>query len=220
MTGRPFIVFDCDGTLTDSHHVIVETMERTFQAHGLEAPSDQATRGVIGLSLPVAIEHLAPHGDIDALVETYKETFMALRTSGEAVEWLYPHVRTCLEALTEAGALLGVATGKSRRGLDHVLKTHDLAHFFVTLQTADTNMSKPDPEMLQTAMADAGAAPHDTVMIGDSPFDIQMALAAGTHAVGVAWSDHGAAALTRHGAHAILPDYEHWQTLLSLPEAA
>ncbi|MEO0412318.1 MAG: HAD-IA family hydrolase [Pseudomonadota bacterium] len=223
MSGRPFIVFDCDGTLTDSHHVIVETMMRAFEAHNLKAPTDTQTRGVIGLSLPVAIEHLAPahaQAAVPQLVQSYKEIFRALRASGQAVEGLYPHVRSCLTALKQAGAILGIATGKSRRGLESVLETHDLGAFFVTLQTADTNLSKPHPEMLETAMADAGAEPNDTVMIGDSPFDIQMALAAGTHAVGVEWSDHGPAALRRAGAHSILRGYQDWQSLLQFSAVA
>lgn len=221
MAVRPLIVFDCDGTLTDSHHVIVETMTRTFCAHDLAPPADTATRDVIGLSLPVAIEHLVNAADrshVPALVETYKQTFAAMRASGQAIEGLYPHVRDCLEALANHGALLGIATGKSRRGLDSVLETHDLREFFVTLQTADTNNSKPHPDMLLTAMADAGAEPENTVMIGDSPYDIQMALAAGAHAVGVAWSDHGPNALRQVGAHAILPDYTDWRSLLALPQ--
>lgn len=223
MEQGPAIIFDCDGTLTDSHHVIVESMMRAFDRCNAAPPTDQQVRAVIGLSLPIAIETLAPgasDGMRDALVEAYKTEFVEIRHTGDLKETLYPGVRACLEALTAQGASLGIATGKSRRGLDYLLDAHDLRGFFGTLQCADGNLSKPNPQMLEKAMFDLGAAPHHTVMVGDSPFDIQMGLSAGTHTIGVAWSDHGADFLTKAGAHAILDSYAQWSVLLAHWEAA
>ncbi|MEM6832626.1 MAG: HAD-IA family hydrolase [Pseudomonadota bacterium] len=223
MAPRPCIIFDCDGTLTDSHHVIVEAMTRTFVSAGLTPPTDPATRAVIGLSLPNAIGHLLQDGELglrDQLVEDYKTVFSEMRLAGEMREHLFPHVKTCLDALLDAGASLGIATGKSRRGLDHILDTHGLRRYFGTLQTADTNPSKPHPAMLEVAMSELGAAPHETVMIGDSPYDIQMARAAGTRAIGVSWTDHGPAALKAAGAHALLDSFDDWSVLLSEDKAA
>lgn len=219
----PSIIFDCDGTLTDSHHVIVASMVQAFEALSMEPPLDGAVRSVIGLSLPIAIEKLAPQASAalrGQLVEAYKDSFVGIRQSGDLKETLYPGVRACLEALAAQGAMLGIATGKSQRGLDYLIDAHDLRQFFGTLQCADGNLSKPNPQMLEKAMADLGADPQDTVMVGDSPYDIQMALAAGTHAVGVSWSDHGPNALRRAGAHAMLASYTEWGVLTAHWEAA
>jgi len=217
MTAAPTVIFDCDGTLTDSHHMIVESMTLAFQQVNLPAPDDMAVRRVIGLSLPVAIAKLAPDASPDfqsALVRAYKDCFGAIRQRGHLTEMLYPGVRRCLEDLQARGVRMGIATGKSKRGLDHLLDLHDLRGFFGTLQTADGNASKPHPQMLENAMFELGAQPRHTVMVGDSPYDIQMAHAAGTYAVGVSWSDHGGQALMRAGAHGMLDDYAHWSVLL------
>ena len=92
---------------------------------------------------------------------------------------------------------MGVATGKSRRGLDHVLEAHGLRRFFVTEQVADHHPSKPHPSMVQAALAETGVAPEDAVMIGDTSFDIDMGRAAGVRTVGVGWGYHGAGRLER-----------------------
>lgn len=223
MDPRPAVVFDCDGTLTDSHHVIVESMMQAFKALNVPLPGDLDVRRVIGLSLPVAIEKLAPSADaatVDRLVEAYKDAFVSIRQSGDMRETLYPGVVECLRALTGAGATLGIATGKSKRGLDYLLDTHDLRGFFGSLQCADGNLSKPNPQMLEKAMFELVAEPKDTVMVGDSPYDMQMAIAAGTHAVGVVWSDHGRGVLERSGAGAMLSSYHDWSPLLAHWEPA
>ncbi|MEM6683445.1 MAG: HAD-IA family hydrolase [Pseudomonadota bacterium] len=211
------VVFDCDGTLADSHHVIVEAMTRAFEKSNLPPPDDAAVRRVIGLSLPIAIAQLAQDIAPDyhaTLVDAYKTSFHDMRSSGAVHEALYPRVRACLLGLQNLGVALGIATGKSKRGLAHLLDTHDLRGFFGSLQTADDNPSKPNPHMLEAAMLELGATPQDTVMVGDSPYDIEMALAAGTRAIGVAWSDHGAQALIAAGAHDMLAGYDDWSVLL------
>jgi phosphoglycolate phosphatase len=100
--------------------------------------------------------------------------------------------------------LLGMATGKSRRGVAAILERFGLVSHFVTVQTADTHPSKPDPSMLLKAMAETGVRPADTVMIGDTTFDIEMARAAGAGAIGVAWGYHPVVALEKAGAHVIV----------------
>jgi phosphoglycolate phosphatase len=223
MDQGPAIVFDCDGTLTDSHHVIVESMMRAFDRCNVSPPTDKHVRGVIGLSLPTAIETLAPKASEDqrdALAEAYKTEFVEIRHTGDMKETLYPGVRACLEALKGQGAALGIATGKSRRGLDYLLDAHNLRGFFDSLQCADGNLSKPNPQMLEKAMFELGALPQHTVMVGDSPFDIQMGLAAGTQTIGVGWSDHGPAMLKKAGAHGILNSFAQWNILLAHWEPA
>ena len=139
--------------------------------------------------------------DHAALADAYKRTFFALRSDGALdAEPLYEGIAEAITALDADGWLLGVATGKSDRGLLRVLDHHGLRHHFVTLQTADRHPSKPHPSMLETAMAEAGAAPETTVMIGDTSFDMQMAAAAGAHALGVAWGYHPPEELMAAGA--------------------
>ena len=108
-----------------------------------------------------------------------------------------------LAALGEAGWLLGIATGKSDRGLAHILDRHGLTGLFVTLQTADRHPSKPYPAMALAALAEAGVAPAQAAMIGDTSYDMQMARAAGVRAIGVGWGYHPPAELIAAGAHVV-----------------
>jgi phosphoglycolate phosphatase len=204
------VVFDCDGTLVDSQHMIVAAMERAFAGFGLPAPGRQDVLSVVGLSLDQAVKRLMPiaeEGDVGALAEAYKAAFGDLRRDKAHAEPLYPGVRDALQALIrQPDVVLGVATGKSRRGLAAVLEREGLADFFVTLQTADTHPSKPHPAMLLAAIAEAGADAGRTLMIGDTTYDIGMARDAGARAIGVAWGYHPVEELTAAGAHRILED--------------
>jgi phosphoglycolate phosphatase len=147
---------------------------------------------------PDATEHEAA-----VVVEAYKEAFRRSRSEGTLVEPLYEGIAHLLGRLKARGWLLGVATGKSDRGLESCLVTHGVFDLFVTLQTADRHPSKPHPSMLHAAMAEAGAAPADTVMIGDTAFDMAMARAAGCRTLGVAWGYHAPEELIEAGAEAV-----------------
>jgi phosphoglycolate phosphatase len=125
-----------------------------------------------------------------ALTEAYKRAFRAARQSGELQQPLFTGIAALLDDLRTQGWLLGVATGMSRRGLDHCLATHHLSDHFITLQTADDHPSKPHPAMLEAALLDAAADQQDAVMIGDTVFDMQMACDAGVRAIGVDWGYH------------------------------
>jgi phosphoglycolate phosphatase len=196
-------VFDCDGTLVDSQANICMAMEACFGEAGLPAPDRAAVRRIVGLSLPQAMQVLAPDQEPHALAERYKLCFHRLRAEGRVEEQLYDGIPAVLDRLEAEGWLLGVATGKSDRGLRLVLEHHGLAHRFVTLQTADRHPSKPHPSMIEQAMAEASAAPATTVMIGDTSYDILMAHNAGVRAIGVAWGYHEADELLREGADAV-----------------
>ena len=127
-----------------------------------------------------------------------------MRASGELDdEPLFDGVAELIALLADAGWLLGVATGKSDRGLAHVLAAHGLTERFVTLQTADRHPSKPHPAMIEAAMTEAGASPATTVMIGDTSYDMLMAGAAGARALGVGWGYHPPEELTAAGAYAV-----------------
>ncbi len=199
-------VFDCDGTLVDSQAAIVSAMEDCFAENALPAPTREATRRVVGLSLVEAMRALHPIGAPDghaALAECYKRAFHRLRARGQAAEPLFDGIAATLDALDRAGWLLGVATGKSDRGLALCLAGHALDRRFVTFQTADRHPSKPHPAMLEAAIAAAGAAPETSVMIGDTSYDMLMAKAAGVYAIGVAWGYHPPDELSAAGAAAI-----------------
>ncbi len=208
MTNR-LAVFDCDGTLVDSQHSICAAMTRAFEGEKLAAPDRATILSVVGLSLPLAIARLLPEAEPDYhdhLLERYKSAFQELRRESAVSEPLYPGMAELIRDLDSSGWLLGVATGKSDRGLGLCLEHHGIRAHFVTLQTADRHPSKPHPSMLLTAMAEAGASPETTVMIGDTSFDIDMAIAAGTRALGVGWGYHMPAALVAAGAHGVAMD--------------
>lgn len=202
------VVFDCDGTLVDSQYMIVAAMEQAFGAHGRRLDDPQSVRRVVGLSLPEAVARLMPGEDLAlilAVAESYKAAYGELRASG-GQEPLYPGAREAVLNLRDAGYLLGVATGKSRRGLHAVLERHDLRACFLTLQTADDAPGKPHPAMLEQAMSAVGVAAAETIMIGDTSYDMLMARAAGTKALGVAWGYHERAELSAAGAAAVVED--------------
>ncbi|MDQ2878898.1 MAG: HAD-IA family hydrolase [Pseudomonadota bacterium] len=198
-------LFDCDGTLVDSQANICTAMERTFTAAALPVPSREGIRRVVGLSLVEVIRVLLPDADDTrhrALAEGYRATFFQMRISGQFDEEpLFDGIIVALDALAAAGWMFGVATGKSDRGLAHVLAHHGLADRFVTLQTADRHPSKPHPSMIELAMTEAGAAPETTVMIGDTSYDMLMARAAGARALGAGWGYHPPHELIAAGAY-------------------
>ncbi|MEL7274837.1 MAG: HAD-IA family hydrolase [Pseudomonadota bacterium] len=207
-------MFDMDGTLIDSHSFIVEAMRRGYRAAGKAPPTDAETLSIVGLSLPEAVRKLSPElpdGEVIRLADLYRQSFVALReeTGGEATLPLYPHVRATLDALSgEAELLMGVATGKARRGLDHIYASHDLGRFFVTSQTADLHPSKPHPAMLEQAVRETGVTPVQAVMIGDTEYDIAMGRAAGFATIGVAWGYHPVEQLRDAGADVIATSFD------------
>ena len=208
---RKLVIFDVDGTLVDSQNDIVAAMTYAFREAGQPAPERAAILGIVGLSLDVAIPRLAPGLSVsthDRMVAGYKNAYMHLRAQSGAAQSspLYPHIRDTLEMLHhDSDLILGVATGKSRRGLDKLLDGHGLRHLFATQQVSDDHPSKPHPAMLRAALAETGIAVQDAVMIGDTSFDMEMAQAAGIRGIGVSWGYHPRAALG--AAHQIIDDF-------------
>ena len=210
-------VFDCDGTLVDSSADVVISMEQAFARAGLQAPDGNVVRRMVGLSLPVAVRHLAPEAEAEQqreVVEFYKAIFRGRREDGLLEEPLYDGMADLLRTLHADGWALAVATGKSDRGLQACLDGHGLTDLFVSLQTADRHPSKPHPAMLEAALFEAGAQPSDTVMIGDTTFDIHMANAANVRSLGVAWGYHEPSELTQAGAEAVADTMADLEALL------
>lgn len=199
-------LFDCDGTLVDSGATILAAVAEAFGLHGLAVPPPRVCRGVIGLSLVEAMAKLAPDATADdhvRLAETYKGCFFRARQEGRVEEPLFDGILDLLDALGSDGWLLAVATGKSDRGLKHCLESHGLHARFISLQTADRHPSKPHPSMAEQAMAEAGASPGSTFVIGDTAYDMGMARAAGAAALGAGWGYHDADELFAGGAHLV-----------------
>lgn len=195
------IIFDVDGTLVDSQGDIAAAMTQAFDGIGVPVPAHGDILGIVGLSLDVAMARLAPDlsdADHARLTTGYKASYTDLRKQAGAAQSspFYPGARAALETL---GALpdtvLGVATGKSKRGLDKLLEGHGLEGLFVTQQVADFHPSKPHPSMIHAALRETGVDAVNAVMIGDTSFDMDMARAAGVTGIGVSWGYHGRAGL-------------------------
>lgn len=210
-------IFDCDGTLVDSQANICLAMEHAFDEAGMAPPSRYATRRIVGLSLVEAMRVLLPDAEAQVhidMAERYKASYLVLRNNGLEHEPLYDGIAGLLSSMDESGWLLGVATGKSDRGLERCLDHHGIRGLFVTLQTADRHPSKPHPSMVYQALADVAVGATDAVVIGDTVYDIHMGKAAGTRTIGVNWGYHPADELRGAGADAIAESMDELKALL------
>ncbi len=214
---KKLAIFDCDGTLVDSQANICLAMEHAFDEAGMTPPSRHATRRIVGLSLVEAMRVLLPDAEAQVhtdMAERYKASYLVLRDNGLEHEPLYDGIAGLLSSMDESGWLLGVATGKSDRGLQRCLDHHGIKGLFVTLQTADRHPSKPHPAMVIQALADAGAEASNAVVIGDTVYDIHMGKAAGTRTIGVNWGYHPADELRGAGADAIAESMDELEAIL------
>ncbi len=202
------VLFDCDGTLVDSGDTIHRCMETCFLEAGFAAPTAAATRSIIGLSLPLAIARLLgrePDETVDRLTQGYKDSFTRFRQEPDFSEPLYDGVLPLLAALgARDNLLLGIVTGKSRRGVRSIFERHGIGRHFTVIRTADDCPSKPHPAMVLESCAEMGIEPAQTVVIGDAIYDMQMARAAGATAAGVSWGYGERHALAEAGAHHVL----------------
>jgi len=183
------IVFDWDGTLMDSTTVIATSIQSACRDLGLPVPSDEAARHVIGMGLVQALQHAvpdAPETMYEPLAERYRHYFLA---QDESIP-LYAGAAETIVELHEAGHVLAVATGKSRKGLERALDSSGLRRYFQATRTADQTFSKPHPAMLLELMDELGVDAGRVLMIGDTTHDLQMAINAGVDAVGLTHGAH------------------------------
>ncbi|KLE33516.1 HAD-IA family hydrolase [Aurantiacibacter gangjinensis] len=210
-------VFDCDGTLSDGQAGVVAAMDAAFAQVGHPAPPHGQVRRIVGLSLPQAIRQLAPELDDTTrhhIVDAYKTAFRQSREDGSLREPLFDGMADLLRRLRGHDWTLGIATGKSDRGLSSTLAVHGIGDLFATTHTADRHPSKPHPAMLHAAMDETLAAPEHSVMIGDTVFDIEMAQAAGVRAIGVAWGYHEPRELLAAGAVGVAKDMRELEAMI------
>ena len=184
------VVFDWDGTLMDSEARIVTAMQQAFLAHGAIKPSRPAVREIIGLDLIIAVARLGPAlgvNQVDAIVHDYRQRYAGLHRIPSP---LFDGAQALLAHLAEAGYMLAVATGKSRRGLDRAMDETGVADYFATTRCGEEAAPKPDPTMLRDILLDLDTAPTEALMVGDTEFDLLMAAAAHTHAGAATYGAH------------------------------
>lgn len=211
------VIFDVDGTLVDSQHFIVEAQHRAFAAQGLPAPTRERMLSIVGLSLVQAfVELVGPDGPAEALAQSYREAWQTMRLDPAFADPLYPGAADAIATLAaRPDLMLGVATGKSRRGVAHLFHEQGWETTFATVQTADDHPSKPDPSMILAALEETGVAARDALMIGDTSYDMAMARDAGVRSIGVAWGYHAREQLAAHGAGRIVETYPELMAVLA-----
>ena len=199
-------IFDCDGTLADSEATIVDAIRAAFAEHDLANPTRAEISAHIGLSLDAFLAGVAPGVESQTasrIVDSYRLHYARFRTE-RGGDPLFPGLASLLSDLRDEGILLGVATGKSRRGLSKFLEAHDLTSSFATLQTADDAPSKPHPGMIERALAETGTEQREAVMVGDTSFDMGAAVNAEVTAIGVNWGHHDRDTLLGAGAECVV----------------
>lgn len=199
-------IWDMDGTLVDSRDVIAQAMDRAFQVCGRPPPGYDRTRHIVGLGLVESCRRLVDgpvsENDLAALVAAYSAAFSSRRQEPDFKEPLYDGALETLEWLQKENWAIAMATGKSRRGIRALFDMHPLERYFDTVHCADDGPGKPDPAMCLAAMKQMGAAPAETLMIGDAVHDIRMGHAAGVKTVAVTWGF-----ATREELAAVAPDH-------------
>lgn len=208
------IIFDVDGTLIDSQNHILSAMQSACTSVDMVPPTREDVLSIVGLSLPEAVLRLMPEASQNRrvrMIEAYKSAFMAQREElgPAALSPFYPGALETLQRLHGVDEnILGVATGKSRRGLDSILDGHGINHMFFTQQVADDHPSKPHPSMIHKALSESGIDSDCAVMVGDTSYDMAMAKSAGIGRIGVNWGYHSRDDLTESGAEVILENYD------------
>jgi len=205
------VIFDVDGTIVDSAAHIVDTAQHIFRENGLPVPSDPDIRSGIGLNLYIIMQQLMDKEDHELalkLEQDYRDHFNHKIENGLIDEMLYEGAEAVISTLgSQEQTFLGIATGKRLKGVERLFDTYKFGHHFHTLQTPDNNPSKPNPGMVLTAMSETGVDASKTVMIGDTSYDMEMAKAAGAHAIGVNWGYHDHSTLRASGADVVLDHY-------------
>lgn len=216
---RKLAIWDVDGTLVDSRASIFESAKAVYACAGLPEPTYDAVRQIVGLPLREGLQLLLPElteEAVDQAVASYKASFGARVNRPGYVEPLYDGAAECLESLRRDGWLIAMATGKSRRGVEHIIEMHGWADLFHSTHCSDDGPGKPHPAMVLEALRVLDVAPADAIMIGDTSHDMRMAKAAGVYAQGVSWGFHTAAEVQASGADHVADDFDSLNSQLRL----
>jgi phosphoglycolate phosphatase len=203
------VIFDLDGTLIDSVALIVETMTNAFADAGMVAPDEKTIRSISGIALKEGMQILAPGAteqQIAAIVAAYRVRYVASEGRREP---LFAGALAALDRLhAEPETILAVATGKGFQGATTLLTRHGIVERFNSIETPTHNLSKPDPQMIDTAIGKSGVSRKQVVMVGDTVHDMRMARRAGVKGVGVAWGYHEPVELREAGADIVIESFD------------
>ena len=192
------IIFDWDGTLSNSVTRIVESMHHAIAQMGWPARQDNEIANIIGLGLPEALRILYPEietADLEQMRVSYSQQFI---NGYDSPSPLYEGVEESLQQLLGSGYMLAVATGKSRRGMERIFRDTDWQQYFAAFRCADETRSKPHPLMLHELMQELTVPVDQVLMVGDSEYDLEMAANAGVDSAAVSYGVHGLDRLRRH----------------------
>ena len=204
------VVWDVDGTLVDSRESIFQAAITAYETLGLTPPSYDQVRQIVGMSLREAIGVISPalpDAQLDAVTQSYRDAFQAQLKVPGFVEPLYAGAAETLDRLRAEGWKIAMATGKSRRGVETVLRMHGWADRFDSTHCSDDGPGKPHPAMVLEAMRALGAPPERTIVVGDTAHDMRMAKSAGAYAQGVSWGFHTAEEVLEGGADHVAHDF-------------
>ena len=214
MQDYKLVIFDWDGTLMDSVDRIVSSMQSAAKVVGLTIPSNEAAKQIIGLSIPEALKTLF-EGITDEQIEIMRLQYKYEYLEGDTTPTpLFANATNLLTLLKEQNKLLAVATGKGRDGLNRVLKVSETSTFFNTTRCAGEMPSKPDPEMINSILAELDIAPYEAIMIGDTSHDLKMAQNAGVDSIGVTFGVHDREVLSQFKPKVVVDSLAELQKLL------
>ena len=196
MTAYQLVVFDWDGTLMNSVDHITWCLREALQETGLDDRPDHELQQVIGLGLDEAMRALVPGMQAnfyDSIVASYRHHWLR---SPPGLTRFFEGIPELLNSLHDSGFPMAIATGKSRRGLDKQLVEENISHMFAATRCADESESKPAPDMLLEIMQELGTAAENTLVVGDTEFDMQMAHTAGCDRIAVSYGVHDVSKLS------------------------
>lgn len=181
-----FFVFDWDGTICDTISSIIKAYQYAAEQMGFEVPSNYLVRSTIGMSTQRCLSICCPECPAHKYEEYFKH-YTSYYIPHEAQNSLVPGIEELLRDMQKLNLRMGIATGKSRRGMNRVLTKFNLTGLFESVQTSDVNFSKPNPQMLENISEESGVECSKMLMIGDSSLDLLMADNAGAAGLGVSY---------------------------------
>lgn len=217
MSDLKLVIFDLDGTLIDTVSLFIDSISSVFKGMGQPVPSEKRIRSISGLGMQIGLRRIAPNlseAEAVELIQLYRQEYLA-RATKSMQEGLFPGAIEALNSLHGRDEfVMAVATGKPLVNTNRVLEAHKVKGLFTSIHTPDTNIAKPNPDMIITAMGIVDVAPSHTVMIGDTTHDMEMSVAAGVKALGVDWGYHQPDELNEAGADVIVSDFDQMITAI------